>query len=80
MKTSNGCAGRPALGAKELQRQLDRANRLIGWMMPYIGSMCPPEDGLYDLNLHCCENKIPKPDDSTKGAPIKQRHDLGRRG
>lgn len=55
------------------QDQLARANRIIGWMLPYIGSMCPPDNGLYDLNIHCCENIIPEPGDETKGAPIKQR-------
>ncbi len=52
--------------------QLDRANRIIGWMMPYIGSMCPPENGLGDLNDHCFENKVPTPGDETKGAPLNQ--------
>ena len=36
--------------ALNAEKQLDRANRIIGWMMPYIGTMCPPPDGLYDLN------------------------------
>jgi hypothetical protein len=53
--------------------QLERANRIIGWMMPYIGSMCPPPNGLFELNEHYMENKIPEPGDSTKGRPINQR-------
>lgn len=59
--------------ARELRRQLARANRIIGWMMPYIGNMCPPENGLGDLNDHCFENKVPTPGDDTKGEPINQR-------
>lgn len=56
------------------ERQLERANRIIGWMMPYIGSMCPPSNGLFDLNEHCCENRIgPRMDSQTKGRPINQR-------
>lgn len=39
--------------AKRLEFQLERANRIIGWMVPYIGKMCPPENGLFDLNKHC---------------------------
>jgi len=57
----------------ELQRQLNRANEIIGWMVPYVGNMCPPPNGLYDLNIHCCENKVPEPGDATKGRPINQR-------
>lgn len=56
-----------------LKMQLERANRIIGWMMPYIGSMCPPDSGLHDLNLHCCENVVPEPGRETKGRPINQR-------
>ncbi len=63
---------------EELKKQLERANRIIGWMMPYIGNMCPPADGLSDLNIHCCENKVPMPDKSTKGAPIDQRATLSK--
>ncbi len=55
-----------------LRAQLERANRLIGWLMPYIGSMCPPDNGLYELNQHCFENHVPTPGDETKGAPIGQ--------
>lgn len=55
-----------------LSAQLDRANKIIGWMMPYIGSMCPPSNGLYDLNQHCFENKVPEPGDETKGPSIRQ--------
>lgn len=54
----------------ELRRQLARANQIIGWMMPYIGSMCPPQNRLGDLNDHCFENRMPAPGDDTKGAPI----------
>lgn len=57
---------------KALEAQLERANRIIGWMTPYVGTMCPPPNGLSDLNLHCCENKVPEPDSSTKGRPLKQ--------
>lgn len=60
----------------ERTRQLTRANKLIGWMMPYIGTMCPPANGLYDLNIHCCENKVPEPDKTSKGRPINQRPNL----
>lgn len=57
----------------ELEMQLLRANRIIGWMMPYIGTMCPPPSGLHDLNIHCCENDVPEPGDETKGRPINQK-------
>lgn len=57
---------------ENLKAQLERANRIIGWMMPYIGSMCPPDNGLYELNIHCCENKVPEPGDEAKGRPINQ--------
>jgi hypothetical protein len=59
--------------ARELRRQLDRANKIIGWMMPYIGNMCPPPSGLFDLNEHCCENHIPDPGIEARGRPINQR-------
>jgi hypothetical protein len=55
-----------------LANQLERANRIIGWMMPYIGNMCPPDRGLFDLNEHCCDNKIPEYGRETKGRPINQ--------
>lgn len=58
---------------EQLAAQLTRANRIIGWMMPYIGTMCPPDGGLMDLNEHCCENRVPEPGEETKGAPLKQR-------
>ena len=61
-----------------LRFQLERANRIIGWMMPYIGTMCPPSTGLYDLNIHCCENRVPEPGDETKGASLRQ-HAAGAR-
>lgn len=55
------------------ERQLERANRIIGWMMPYIGNMCPPQNGLGDLNNHCFDNHIhPRMDDETKGQSIRQ--------
>lgn len=57
---------------ERLTFQLERANKIIGWMMPYIGNMCPPEDGLYDLNIHCCENTIPTNQKGTKGPSIRQ--------
>jgi hypothetical protein len=56
----------------ELERQLARANRIIGWMMPYIGGMCPPDDGLFELNKHCCENHVPDPKREKCDRPIKQ--------
>jgi hypothetical protein len=31
---------------------LERADRIIEWMMSYIGRMAPPENGIYDLNEH----------------------------
>lgn len=62
-----------------LSAQLQRANRLIGWMMPHIGSMCPPQNGLADLNEHCFDNVIrPRMDDETKGPSIRQ-HAAGAR-
>lgn len=30
--------------------QLVRANKIIGWMSEYIGKMCPPPNGLHELN------------------------------
>lgn len=58
----------------QLEKQLARANGIVGWMMPYIGSMCPPSNGLADLNEHCCDNIIrPRMDDETKGPSIRQR-------
>lgn len=60
--------------ALRAERQLKRANRIIGWMMQYVGRMCPPQDGLYDLNIHCCENHIPQPGDEVKGRPIGQHY------
>lgn len=63
-------ANRPA---DEVQRQLDRANKIIAWMMPYIGTMCPPQNGLFELNNHCFENRVvPNFDDETKGRPVTQ--------
>ena len=57
-----------------LSAQLQRANKIIGWMMPYIGSMCPPSNGLFDLNEHCFDNIIrPRMDNETKGPSIRQR-------
>lgn len=56
-----------------LTGQLARANAIIGWMMPHIGVMAPPVEGLYDLNQHCCDNKVPSPGEETKGAPLRQR-------
>ena len=61
----------------DLERQLERANRIIGWMMPYIGRMCTPSDGLYDLNLHCFENHVPESGVASKGPPIQQRVNTG---
>lgn len=55
-----------------LMSQLERANSIIGWMMPHIGVMCPPVEGLYDLNQHCFENRVPDPGAETKGAPLRQ--------
>lgn len=63
--------------ARELRRQLERANRIIGWMMPYIGKMCPPDNGLFELNLHCCENRVPMPGDETKGPSLEQPRQAG---
>jgi len=31
---------------------LERADKIIEWMMPYIGRMCPPDNGIFDLNEH----------------------------
>lgn len=55
-----------------LKVNLRRANRIIGWMMPYIGTMCPPEAGMFDLGQHCFFNDVPEPSKETKGAPLKQ--------
>lgn len=63
----------PRPEAPELERQLERANRIIGWMMPYIGKMCPPPNGLYDLNLHCLENHVQESGVMSKAAPLEQR-------
>lgn len=62
-----------------LSAQLNRANRIIAWMCPYIGSMCPPQNGLFEFNEHCFDNLI-RPNDSneTKGPSIRQ-HDAGAR-
>lgn len=62
----------------QLHRQLERANQIIGWMMPYIGSMCPPPKGLADLNIHCCENRVPEFGKVTKGPSLRQ-HAAGAR-
>jgi len=42
-------------------------------MMPYIGKMCPPDNGLFELNEHCCDNKVPNPGNEAKGAPLDQK-------
>ena len=57
----------------DMRSQLGRANKIIGWMMPYIGRMCPPSGGLADLNEHCCENVVPEPGQDAGGRPIDQR-------
>jgi hypothetical protein len=31
---------------------LERADRIIEWMMSYIGRMAPPDNGIFDLNEH----------------------------
>lgn len=63
------------ISTPELRAQLDRANRIIGWMMPYIGSMCPPENGLGELNLHCMDNKVPDPKwKEVRGKSINQEN------
>lgn len=64
--------GQMAQMLKEADLQLKRANRIIGWMSPYIGTMCPPENGLAEFNEHCCDNRVPAPGKEAKGAPIKQ--------
>jgi hypothetical protein len=56
----------------ELERQLERANGIIGWMMPYIGAMAPPDGALGDLNDHCMENRVPMPKRQRDDRPIKQ--------
>lgn len=56
----------------ELERQLTRANNIIGWMMPYIGAMAPPDGALGDLNDHCMENHVPMPKREKCDRPIKQ--------
>lgn len=57
---------------KELERQLKRANRIIGWMTPYIGRMCPPPDGIFELNEHCFENHVPDPKRERDARPLDQ--------
>lgn len=37
----------------EMDRALRRASKIIDWMMPYIGNMCPPDNGIAELNDHC---------------------------
>ncbi len=59
-----------------LHKQLARANRIIGWMCPYIGTMCPPDGGLAEFNDHTMDNYIPPPGEDTKGAPLKQRRQV----
>ena len=46
--------------------QLDRANRIIGWMSPHIGQMCTPPNGISEWNEHSCENHIPEPGEVKK--------------
>ncbi len=60
------------IAADDTKAQLARANKIIGWMMPYIGNMCLPENGLYDLNSHCFQNHVPDPGEESKGAPLNQ--------
>lgn len=62
----------------ELERQLARANRIIGWMAPYIGRMCPPPNGIFEFNEHAFENsdlKLAKPQRDDR--PLDQRPDVG---
>lgn len=58
---------------EKLEMNLTRANKIIGWMMPHIGGMGPPDGGLMDLNEHCMANRVPEPGEETKGAPLRQR-------
>lgn len=37
---------------KTLRDALERANRIVCWMAPHIGRMCPPPDGISELNEH----------------------------
>lgn len=64
---------KPSISPFDLPAQLERANRIIGWMMEYVGSMCPPPDGLFELNEHCCDNMVRPPGPETKRAPLNQR-------
>jgi hypothetical protein len=34
------------------RQALERADRIIEWMMSYIGRMAPPDNGIFDLNEH----------------------------
>lgn len=72
LRAANQVATRMETEIKELKRQLARANRIIGWMCPYIGSMCPPPDGIAEWNNHCIDNVVPSPGKSTKGSPLNQ--------
>lgn len=37
---------------ENLQDALIRASAIIEWMAPYLPRMCPPPNGLYNLNEH----------------------------
>ena len=64
--------GEATVEIERLRAQLIRANTIIGWMMPHIGVMAPPDGGLGDLNDHCIENKVPSPRREKCDRPIKQ--------
>lgn len=58
---------------------LVRASEIVDWMMEHIGRMCPPRDGLYDLNEHSryvdrerARGNMPPRKPFTDGRPLDQ--------
>lgn len=64
--------GEATVEIERLRAQLDRANKIIGWMMPYIGNMAPPDGALGDLNDHFMDNKVAVAKREKCDRPIKQ--------
>lgn len=70
----------------ELASAYRRATEIIDWMMPYIGSMCPPSGGIAELNDHCIfaerNGFLPmrpiKERKEQKGRPLNQTWDVGK--
>ena len=57
-----------------LLEALKRANRIIDWMAPYLGGMCPPPNGIVDLNEHwlLMEQMVISVTPSKDGKPVNQ--------